>query len=437
MKKTKIPAYDNIDSYKRLTQNVRRFYFINLFLFNNIFSHDAERGFTYTTQGEYLADVYGWIVPFQEFVQEFRKWCNNESKEYTGKGAFASQISKLMRKGISLPKSMSFKKELIFGDTIKIDLFKQKNLLNAVTDYLKAKFGAIEKEAMAPVQDCAKRVLSGDWKFILDPTTAIILSDLNHKSDYYALLSALLVFAQSGSLPKEKRSSPLPNIYMSSKGEIQELFSLEERCLGAKKITIANYAGTSLLSGRAISYDCETAWERFLFKVQEGGCETIIVLTDPTSFAAEDAVKYKMRPRSYQMDQSISSIIPSNIEKMKANIKNYPEWNLRLFLTPVALPCAYFRSEFEDPNRDNIKIDLYLPNYSQYSFYEQSEGLIHKIEEMRIPDEFGADDEVRQSFMVYKQTNPKLYLSFSKNLDNIVANSVEITKTIGGTDEKK
>ena len=122
---------------------------------------------------------------------------------------------------------------------------------------------------------------------------------------------------------------------------------------------------------------------------------------------------------------------------MKSNIKNYPEWNLRLSLTPVALPCAYFRSEFEDPNRDNIKIDLYLPNYSQYSFYEQSEGLIHKIEEMRIPDEFGADDEVRQSFMVYKQTNPKLYLSFSKNLDNIVANSVEITKTIGGTDEKK
>ena len=225
MKKTKIPAYDNIDSYNRLTKNVRRFYFINLFLFNNIFSHDAERGFTYTTQGEYLADVYGWIVPFQEFVQEFRKWCNNESKEYTGKGAFASQISKLMRKGISLPKSMSFEKELIFGDTIKIDLFKQKNLLNDVTDYLKAKFGTSEKEAMAPVQDCAKRVLSGDWKFILDPTTATILSDLNHKSDYYALLSALLVFAQSGSLPKEKRSSPLPNIYMSSKGEISKLTS--------------------------------------------------------------------------------------------------------------------------------------------------------------------------------------------------------------------
>ena len=126
MKKTKIPAYDNIDSYKRLAKNVRRFYFINLFLFNNIFSHDAERGFTYTTQGEYLADVYGWIVPFQEFVQEFRKWCNNESKEYTGKGAFASQISKLMRKGISLPKSMSFEKNLYSVTLLRLTFLSKK-----------------------------------------------------------------------------------------------------------------------------------------------------------------------------------------------------------------------------------------------------------------------------------------------------------------------
>lgn len=430
MRKRTIAPYDNVGSNNRLSNNMRRFYYINKFLYDNIFHHVTERGFTFTTQGEYLEVVYGWIPKFHKFTQEYKQWCIDESKDYNGKSSYASQIGRLMRKGIALPKSNDYKKILTFGDTTKPE---EKILLNDVSVYLKSKLGTVDEGALTPVQDCAQMVLAENRGYVLDSTTAEILSDLMAKKDCYTLLSALLFFAQFGSLPKEEKSSPAPNVYIGTKGEIQKLYSLEERSLGAKKITIANYAGTSLLSGRIITYDCETAWERFLFKIQEGGCETIIVLTDPASPAAEDAVKYKMRPRSYQTDQSLASIIPSNIEKMKLNIKNYPEWNLRLFLTPVALPCAYFRSEFEEDSLDNIKIDLYLPNFSEYSSHAKSEGLTREIEEMRIPDEFGSDDEVRQSFMVYRKTSPELYLAFSKNLDDIVANSTEITEPYGGS----
>ena len=70
------------------------------------------------------------------------------------------------------------------------------------------------------------------------------------------ILAGLLIYAQTGYTVTngwpERHPSVLPNIYMGTKKEIQEKFSLQSRYQGASKLVIINFAGTSFLSGRLV-----------------------------------------------------------------------------------------------------------------------------------------------------------------------------------------
>ena len=91
---------------------------------------------------------------------------------------------------------------------------------------------------------------------------------------------------------------------------------------------------------------------------------------------------------------------------------------MKAYLTDVALPCAYIKAEFEDHTLDNIKVDLYLPNYTGYERDEQGTYFLED------PD--CSDDTVRQSFMIFRKDTPELYESFSANIDAILGHAKEL-----------
>ena len=418
--------------YEKDAKWAQRFYSINHFLCTTFFKPKCK----FPSQGYYLIKAYGWIPEFHRFACEYQNWFEANRAMATGK--YTDPFHILMRKGIRTPVwSHSMETEVDWRGSIEIDI-NRTGLLREVQHYLNAEFGHVNMEELSlTLQSCFEQILNGTFGFSTDAVTKekLRLHSASHdisgeNDDVFYRLAVLLVFAQIGSLPgNQETPKPNPNIYMDTKGEIQRLYSLEERSLGAKRLTLINFAGTSLLIGREASYDYRTDWEQFLIEMQKGksNAEIIVVLTDPNSNAAQDAIQYKMRSRSLRQDTELSRVIPANLEKMVTLIKNYPEWNLRLHTTDVALPCAYFRSEFQDPTRDNIKIDLYLPIFSSYGEIENHERFkTRTVKERRIPDDQLSDDEARQSFIVFRKTTPDLYASFSKNMDDIIAHSKEI-----------
>lgn len=256
------------------------------------------------------------------------------------------------------------------------------------------------------------------------------LAEAADEEQYWDLLAGLLIYAQTGQLPEnaqETAETRFPklhtNVFMGTKEEIQKKFSLESRYKGASLLVVINYAGTSFLTGKRIvdSPDYEESddyddWNVWFYNMLQGRTKIRIVLTDPRSAAASDAEKYKMKPQNLKCDPE--QIIPTNIETLENHMTQFPNCDLKAYLTDVALPCAYIKAEFEDHTLDNIKVDLYLPNYTGYERDEQGTYFLED------PD--CCDDTVRQSFMIFRKDTPELYESFSANIDAILGHAKEL-----------
>lgn len=238
---------------------------------------------------------------------------------------------------------------------------------------------------------------------------------INNHANGFKLWAIVIIYAQCQKLPQERRQEQFnpPNIFMASKGEIQAVSPLENRCGGAKRLLIINFAGTAFLAAERITNEVKNAWSVFLHNLLSGGTDVDIVLTDPTTPAARDAEKYKMRP--YTLNTPLDKIIRENIRDLEYTMMKYTDSNINLYLTDIALPCAYLKAEFDDdPSRDNIKIDLYLPSFATYA-------------PNAIPED-ECDDKLRQSFVIFRESNPSLYEVFSKNMERILEHSKKYNK---------
>ena len=237
-------------------------------------------------------------------------------------------------------------------------------------------------------------------------------------NDFLNLFARLLIYSLSGELSSSgsqrddaRINIDRPNIYMDTKEKLQEKFSLEDRYQGASRIVIINYAGTSFLTGRLLVKNSNPEWNDWFDRTTKGDTEIHIVLTDPASPAAKDAEQYKMKPKILRCKSE--EIISNNIDELRRHMAKYPDSNLRAYITELSLPCAYIKAEFHNnPDLDNIKVDIYLPIYTNY--VTDPDGN-YQLENPDI-----CDDTVRQSFMVLKRETPDLYNSFSANIEAIL-----------------
>lgn len=242
------------------------------------------------------------------------------------------------------------------------------------------------------------------------------------ESEPLEILVGLLIYAQTGwEMTKNwwpnRYPSFHPNVYMGTKTEIQNKFSLQTRYQGASRLVIINFAGTSFLSGRLVDSSADRDWKGWFHNTMQGATEIRIVLTDPRSAAAKDAEHCKMRPKKLECE--LEEIIQNNLQSLREESIQYPNRNFKVYLTTVALPCAYIKAEFEeDHSLDNIKIDLYLPNFEGYKPGNKSK--------YEINDVTCSDDFVRQSFMIFRKDVPELYNSFSKNIEEILIHAEEV-----------
>ena len=309
--------------------------------------------------------------------------------------------------------------------------------------YLKAKFekmesqrgkrrGIVSENLRALIQKgidgCSDEVV-GNSKISSRRFFQDSLAEAADEEQCWDLLAGLLIYAQTGQLPEnaqETAESRFPklhaNVFMGTKEEIQKKFSLESRYKGASLLVVINYAGTSFLTGKRIvdspvyeESDDYDDWNVWFFNALQGKTKIRIVLTDPESAAAVDAEKYKMKPKNLKCDPE--KIISTNVETLKNHMTQFPNCDLKAYLTEVALPCAYIKAEFEDHTMDNIKIDLYLPNYSVYKRDEWGNYSLKGCH---------SDDIIRQSFMIFRKDTPELYKSFSANIDAILGHAKEL-----------
>ena len=367
--------------------------------------------------GEYCRAVYGWLREFSKDVDRL---------EALDPELCAAYLNDLPNNGLvklaENPRGFSGSYELAYNGSRKVflEVSNTPAIRREASEYLmrlyESRCGGDPTLFLRETAEGA--LLAMEELKLREPREVFgkLVKDSKTREERFTLWAALLIYAQSLQLPLSDapgvRDDCAPNVYMASKGKIQELYSLESRCRGAKRIVLVNYAGTSFIAGRSVTNEVESEWGRFFYNLLWGGTEVDIVLTDPQSAAAADAVRYKMRPRTIRESCAIDEIIPQNLAVLRDLAVRFPESRIRCFLTDVALPCAYFKNEFEDESRSNIKVDLYLPAFSGY---DPRTGVLELAEE--------CDNDQRQSFLVFRGRQPELYRTFSRNIERILENS--------------
>lgn len=385
----------------------------------------------YKNVGKYYKEIYKWFKPFAndiEWFEENNPFCCNtylQAVPYTG------LIKLITDKSIK----SDFFKDYQYRVGSRYGLYNIENNAENIaiaTKYLKATYSKVfavyKKCNFNEVSDNIANMLAEKVLYTME-TSEICSHDIISRIKSYFIKNSLtgfekmavvIIYAQNSKIPIVTKPNILhpPNIYMASKSEIQQKARLEYRSDNASRIVIINYAGTSFLASFSITNEVNNDWTAFMYNLMYRGTEIEIVLTDPNSIAAVDAEKYKMRP--YTLNLNLGEIINQNINTLKLAIKNNKWTNVNYYLSDIAFPCAYFKSEFKDNSeKDNIKIDLYLPSFAQY--VEDENGVL-----CATPKE-QCDDMLRQSFMIYRKDNEKLYNVFSNNIEEILKHAKERT----------
>lgn len=173
-----------------------------------------------------------------------------------------------------------------------------------------------------------------------------------------------------------------PNVFLTFKAETEDdnKFPFYERLYNVTRIKMLNFAGSGFVAGVSISkvYSSADPLRRWFERnLLNGKIEASIVLTNPHSYAAKDASKYKMYPG---ITSDKDKIIITNLNKL-INFKNdNDKVDLSVFTTDICLPYGLMIVEHQNPSEDYIKVDLYAPvilsdNYrpSFYLFKNNSE----------------------------------------------------------------
>ena len=155
-----------------------------------------------------------------------------------------------------------------------------------------------------------------------------------------------------------------PNVCLSFKGETEDSgkYPFYEKLHDVRKITLLNFASSSFISGIDIASayeDSDTLKRWFDSNLINGNIEANIILTNPYSYAAQDAATFKMYPSGLAVDKS--QIILKNMNKLFIFIRKYPKARLNVYLTDIALPYGVMLSEHANPANNHIKVDLYAP----------------------------------------------------------------------------
>lgn len=384
----------------------------------------------YRNQNEYIMEMYGW-------VDEFIEGANN--LKYSDYSAWDAYLTDVFRYGlfklVSKPLNASERKTNSenkrenttseyararvgrrFRDYIKIE--NTDNNRKIAANYLKTRcVGRLGRDPISTINDMISKVLDElDKRNLLIPYQIFeeYRNTANTIDDFFEIWAAILIYANRGYVPEnelpEMRPQPVYNIFMASKKKIQDTVPLKDRCNGAQRIVLVNFAGTSFLANQNITHEVDRDWARFFYNLCLGGTQVRIVLTEPSSSAAADAIRYKMRPLTLNNKVTLDKIIPRNLVTLQDFVIRYPNADVEVRLTDISLPCAYMKSEFQDSIRDNIKVDLYLPSFGSYK-------------DGKLISDNQSDDLLRQSFMVYRCYQPELYEVFSRNIEDIFIHS--------------
>lgn len=201
------------------------------------------------------------------------------------------------------------------------------------------------------------------------------------------------------------------NLHMVFKGKTEDSnTSIYHNLHGAKRITLLNIAGTSFIAGDKIAdiyreSDYVKRW--FYSRLSNGSVSADIIIINPDSNAAKDAIKYKIFPEMLILKKN--EIIRKNYEEILQVKESYQNGNIRVFLTDIALPYGVMRASFNDSSDDYMKVDLYAP-------------LI-------------VNDKKRPSFYLEQKDEKTiaLYDFFSDNIDALRNDAKEVTRNLKPT----
>ncbi len=192
-------------------------------------------------------------------------------------------------------------------------------------------------------------------------------------------------------------------VIMSSRSQIDNVKTLEERWKYAKEITLVNFASTAFIASSKVApeYVSKNSWRELFQKKLKSGCTFRFLITEPNSYADFDASFSKMNIIK-NVDVETSDIISmafDGLEKEYQNLNNYgaPRGNLEYRTTTICLPYGLIlvTNDAEHSNLNHVKVDLYSP--------------------------YLLDDSERRSFIIYSDNEN--YAFFYKQIKKLLDTS--------------
>ena len=188
----------------------------------------------------------------------------------------------------------------------------------------------------------------------------------NRKEIFMQICEATLKEASADNGMAHILSDNIPNVNLSFKRltENNQKYPFYQKLFDVKKITLLNYAASSFVSGIEIAsvYEESDSLKRwFMYHLANGDIIADIILTDPLSYAAQDAADFKMYPENINSDVPKDEIILRNMNKLFLFMREYPQAKLNVYLTNIALPYGIMMTEHKDHVNDHMKVDVYSP----------------------------------------------------------------------------
>ena len=220
-----------------------------------------------------------------------------------------------------------------------------------------------------------------------------------------SLLRADLNLKKMGAFQRLKNETPNVCLSFKKKTEDGKFYPLFEKLYDVTKMTFLNYASTTFVSGIDVAevyHERDDLKRLFKAGLARGDIAIDMILTDPHSYAAQDAAENKMFPRELRIDRN--RIIIHNLNLLLQFKRRYKDAKLTISLTQVALPYGVMVTEHRDPVNNHMKVDLYA-GHPEFSDHPES-------------DAFTESDDYRPSFYLLKDNmaTETLYDFFSNNI---------------------
>lgn len=374
------------------------------------------------SDGEFLLMAYGWNREFAADVEMIKKGCEgfaevNCANAYGYKKKYRLCRPEPAENWAFLKDGPRHRANNIFS-VERLYIKNDAENCSRAAEYFYELYGGRDLEQIRNIAIAASEGI-GEKFSERDEFAANAMRDDHNAKSLFGLWGNILIYAQTGEkrVVEETTKTPEPNIYLAAKGEIENRYAFEERTRHADRQILVNYASTSFILNKSLSDVYDPNWELSFTDFVRGRRDISIVLTCPFSAAERDAVRYKMKPKNLKVKGE--QIILSNLINLQEKIRHYPDCRVRVFLTDIAMPCGYFLNECSRlPEKSNIKVDLYLPNFGKYENRDLS---------LELENQQKSDAEVRQSFVIYDRgETKKVFADLRENITDILEHSREL-----------